>query len=33
MRFYHLIFLVVLILVGASLSQTIHKYLTFLPTY
>jgi hypothetical protein len=33
MRFYHLIFLFVLILVGASLSNTIHKYMTFLPTW
>ena len=33
MNLGHVIFMIVLILVGAALSQTIHKYLTFLPTY
>lgn len=29
----HIIFMIVLILVGASLSNTIKGYLTFLPSY
>lgn len=32
MRLYHWVFLIALILIGAMLSNTIHKYLTFLPT-
>jgi hypothetical protein len=31
MRLFHILFLLVLVLAGASFSNTIHKYLTFLP--
>jgi hypothetical protein len=33
MRLWHLLFLIILILAGASFSNTIKSYLTFLPSY
>ena len=33
MKFGHIIFVVALILIGASTSNTIKKYLTFLPSW
>ena len=33
MTMYHWIFMIVLILAGATFSNSIKKYLTFLPSY